>query len=85
MEPAGLMNKKIFQLSGRRCLPPFTPPVPSQQVLTRQLDQFMVHYDVLGVVEVTSQRHHVRACELVGTIDGFIFTVCPKHSILRNM
>lgn len=42
----------------------------------------MVHYDVLGVVQVAGQRHYVRARELVCTVDSFIFTICPENAIL---
>lgn len=44
----------------------------------------MVHYDVLGVIQVAGQRHYIRACELVGAIDGFIFTICPEDAILER-
>lgn len=42
----------------------------------------MVHYDVLGVVQVAGQRNHVRACELVCTVDCFLFPISPEDSIL---
>lgn len=44
----------------------------------------MVNYDVLGVIQVTGQRHHVRAGELVCSVDSFIFTICPEDSILEG-
>ncbi len=42
----------------------------------------MVHNDVLGFVEVAGQQSYIRSCELVCTVDGFILTICPVHSIL---
>lgn len=78
--------------AGRRLRPSnsiFTlfPPLrsfPCPQVLTRELDQLVVHDDVLGVIQVAGQRHHVRACELVCAVNGFIFTICPEDSILKT-
>lgn len=62
----------------------FPSPNPSQQVLTRQLDQLMVHYDVLWIIQVAGERHHIRASELVCTIDSFIFPIRPENSILEK-
>lgn len=42
----------------------------------------MVHYDVLRVVQVAGQRNHIGACELVCTIDCFLFSISPEDSIL---
>lgn len=43
----------------------------------------MVHDDVLRIVQVAGECHHVGAGEFVCAVDGLIFPVCPEDSILE--
>lgn len=44
----------------------------------------MVDDDVLRVVQVAGERDDIRTRELVGAVDGFVFTVCPEDPILKT-
>lgn len=49
---------------------------------TRELDELVVDDDVLRVVEVAGQHHHVGAGELVCAVNGLTLPVGPEDSIL---
>lgn len=42
----------------------------------------MVDDDVLRVVQVVGERHHVRTAELVGAVDGLVLPVGPEDPVL---
>lgn len=53
-------------------------------VLTRELNELMVDYDILWIVQVAGERRHVGATKFVCTINSLIFTICPKDPILQR-
>lgn len=53
-------------------------------LLTRELNELMVDYDILRIVQVAGERHHVGATKFVCTVNSLIFTICPKDPILQR-
>lgn len=56
----------------------------TEDLLTWELNELMVDYDILRIVQVAGERHHVRATKFVCAINCLIFTICPKDPILQR-